>query len=166
MQDREDWFAPLAEQDLDAAAEIERLSFSSPWSRTSFAEAIAQPNLCYFVGAHRKDGVLVGCAGMHIICGECYIDTVAVHPGWRGNGIGRGLLGALIRYAKAQNADFLTLEVRLSNEIAKRLYQAMGFEKAGVRRDFYENPKEDAVIYTRFLTAEEKGETEHENIGN
>lgn len=153
MDKNEITIRPLSEEQTAAAAELERRCFSQPWSQPSLLEAISQEQ-CWFVSAVSVSGTLVGCAGMHMICGECYIDTVAVHPDWRGRGIGRALMKALIQRAERINAAFLSLEVRPSNASAVWLYRTMGFEYVGTRRNFYEEPKEDAAIYTRWLTAE------------
>lgn len=141
---------PLAEGDLDAASEIERQCFTRPWSREALAEAIRN-EASYFVVAVLESGVLAGCAGMHAVCGECYIDTIAVPAAFRRKGVGRAMLEALVRLAEQMHAAFLSLEVRPSNGPAIGLYRSMGFDYIGIRPGFYDAPKEDAAIYTRWL---------------
>ena len=80
--------------------------------------------------------------------GEVYITNVAVSPEYRGQGMGAMLVGFLKEYSKAENADFITLEVRKSNSVAISLYDKMGFKVVGERKGFYENPKEDAILMT------------------
>ena len=87
---------------------------------------------------------------MHTVLGESYVDNIAVLPAHRGRGIGRALTAALVGHARAGGA-FITLEVRASNVPAVSLYASLGFEKAGVRRDFYKAPREDALIFTLYF---------------
>ena len=83
--------------------------------------------------------------------GEVYIDNIAVFYNYRGFGIGTALLKHLINVSKDENCDFLTLEVRVSNKPARKLYEKLGFKEVGVRKNFYDQPREDGIIYTKFL---------------
>ena len=93
----------------------------------------------------------MGYAGSHIVCGECYIDNVAVHPNQRGRGMALALLTELIRLVRERDGVFLTLEVRESNAPARSLYGKLGFSEAGRRRGFYSEPREDALLLTLTL---------------
>ena len=102
-----------------------------------------------FVAEREETGEVLGYAGMEFVCGEGYLDNVAVFPKARRQGAGRALVGALLTYAKAHGGSFVTLEVRPSNAAAIALYESLGFAEAGRRRHFYRDPMEDALLLTR-----------------
>ena len=131
---------------IDRMAELEQLCFPVPWTRRMLISELRNPISRYFVA--EDDGVCVGYAGMQLVVGEGYITNIAVDPPRRRAGIARTLLTALIERAKEEDADFLTLEVRRSNEAAQSLYSAMGFAAVGERRGYYHSPKEDAILMT------------------
>ena len=127
-------------------AELEKLCFSEPWSENALLEEIDNP-AAYFIAAVDGNEVL-GYGGMHTVFGENYIDNIAVFPEYRGRGVGRAVTQALVEKAKADNGVFITLEVRASNTPAITLYTSLGFETVGVRKRFYTEPEEDAVLMT------------------
>ncbi len=137
---------PMTAAHTARLAELEKLCFSEPWSEKALLEEIDNP-AAYFVVVTDGDEVL-GYGGMHTVLGESYIDNIAVFPEFRGRGAGRAVTQALIDKAKENDGVFITLEVRASNVPAITLYESLGFEKAGVRKRFYTNPDEDAVIMT------------------
>ena len=141
---------PLAHEHLGQAAEIERLCFSDPWSEKMLAEHLANP--CSLTLA-AVDGVgrLLGYVGLLAVVDEGYITNVAVRPDCRCQGVASSLLRALEARGRARNLTFLTLEVRQSNAPARALYEKLGYVQAGLRRNYYENPREDAVIMTKTL---------------
>lgn len=134
-------------QDVSAVAEIEKLSFSSPWTEQMIEEEIDNDFAFMFVA--QEDGVICGYCGVQLMVGEGYITNIAVHPEFRRKGIGRLLVQKLIDLAEEAEAEFLTLEVRESNIPAIALYTSMGFETVGVRSRYYTNPTEDALLMTR-----------------
>ena len=136
----------MTEEHISHLAEIEKQCFSTPWSANALAEELDNPHARFFVCI--KDGVVCGYIGAHNIVGEVYITNVAVSPSHRGQGIGAMLVGFLKEYSKTENVDFITLEVRKSNFVAIKLYDKMGFKAVGERKNFYENPKEDAILMT------------------
>lgn len=142
---------PMQERHLDALAELERLCFVHPWTCAGLAAEL-ESGTALFLAAEDETGEAVGYVGSHVVCGECYIDNVAVHPNCRGQGIALAILTELIRLVREQNGVFLTLEVRESNIPARRLYEKLGFSEAGRRRNFYTDPKEDALLLTLTLT--------------
>lgn len=137
---------PMQERHVDDLAEMERLCFVHPWTRAGLAAELESPTALFLVA--EEEGRAVGYVGSHLICGECYIDNVAVHPNWRGRKIALALLTELIRLVKEQDGAFLTLEVRESNAPARALYGKLGFSEAGRRRGFYSEPREDALLLT------------------
>ena len=138
---------PMNADHLDEVAELERICFSTPWSRNMLAEEL--DNACSaFLVAEDDAGRVVGYAGLQVILDEGYIDNVAVRPSCRRMGIADRLLDVFVRFGQA-NLAFLTLEVRPSNTAAVALYEKNGFREAGRRKGYYDNPKEDALLLTR-----------------
>ncbi len=131
-----------------AAAEIEKLCFSDPWSEKSFIESIENPFSHFLV--FEEDEVL-GYIGLYAVSGEGSITNVAVHPEKRGLGIGEALVREATEISRGLLLDYVTLEVRESNTPARRLYEKCGFENVGIRRGFYSKPKEDAVIMNYYF---------------
>ena len=148
---------PMREGHLDSLAALEAVCFSEPWTREGLAAELACDTAVFLTA--ELDGKAVGYAGMHCVCGECYMDNLAVAPELRRGGIGRALMEALIREARGKGASFLTLEVRGSNVPALALYRSLGFFEAGRRKNFYRNPPEDALILTLSKTKTRRGDS-------
>ena len=138
---------PMDRSHLAGVAELERLCFATPWSEAMLAEELYNDTASFIV-AEGEDWSVLGYAGLHVILDEGYIDNVAVRPDCRRQGIADRLLDVFCRFGEEKLA-FLTLEVRPSNEAAVALYRKHGFQEAGRRRDYYEAPKEDALLLTR-----------------
>ncbi len=142
---------PMRLQDLDAVRRIERQSFTTPWSYEAFvSELLENDNARYLVARDGAD--VVGYVGLWIILDEGHITNVAVRPDRRGRGVGRCLLAAITRVARAHGARRMTLEVRKSNVRAQKLYASLGYRAAGVRPQYYVDNNEDAIIMWRELT--------------
>ncbi|MBS3970323.1 MAG: ribosomal protein S18-alanine N-acetyltransferase [Clostridia bacterium] len=131
--------------DIDQVLEVERLSFPSPWSRNAF-EAELHDNLFahYFVA--EQDETIVGYAGMWMVLDEAHVTNIAVHPAFRGLNYGKRLTQELIIQAFKLGANRITLEVRVSNLVARNLYKGLGFREVGVRKGYYSDNNEDAII--------------------
>lgn len=138
---------PMAERHLAALAEIEKACFHAPWSESMLREELGKG---IFLVAER-DGQAVGYVGCQTVLDEGYITNVAVSPDCRRQGVGRALIGTLVSHAGAQGLAFVTLEARTSNMPAIALYENAGFQKVGVRKNFYTAPVEDALLMTFFL---------------
>ena len=138
---------PMDRSHLAGVAELERMGFSAPWNEAMLEEELYNDTASFIV-AEGEDGQVLGYAGLHVILDEGYIDNVAVRPTCRRQGIADRLLDVFCRFGQA-NLAFLTLEVRPSNTAAVALYEKHGFREAGRRKDYYENPKEDALLLTR-----------------
>lgn len=134
----------MSKADLEEVYQIEKESFQDPWSKNSFIEAISNKNNIYLVAI--VDGLIAGYCGCYGVAGEGYIYNVAVGKNYRRQGIGFRLLQDLIEAAKSRGIESLTLEVRKSNLPAIKLYKKLGFVEAGIRKDFYTKPLEDAII--------------------
>ncbi len=142
---------PMTADHLDEVAELERICFSAPWSRNMLAEELNNA-LSAMLVALDDSGRVVGYAGVQVILDEGYITNVAVRPECRRQGIAGKLLDVFLNFAEGNRLAFLTLEVRASNEAAIILYGRHGFRGVGRRRNYYEHPREDAIIMTREFT--------------
>ncbi len=140
---------PMTSAHLDEVADLERICFSTPWSRNMLAEELDNACSAFLVALDPEDGSVVGYAGLLVIADEGYITNVAVRPESRRGGVAGQLLDVFLNFAEANKLAFLTLEVRESNYAAIALYGSRGFRGAGRRRNYYEHPKEDAIIMTK-----------------
>jgi ribosomal-protein-alanine N-acetyltransferase len=132
--------------DVDGVYAIESASFPKPWNREDFVKEMTA-NACARYLVAEEAGEIIGFAGAWIVLDEAHITNIAVTQSCRGRGIGRALTKALLQYAANLGVVYATLEVRKSNETAKRLYQSLGFEYVGVRKRYYEDNGEDALLY-------------------
>ncbi len=137
--------APMTPADIPAVLEIERRSFPTPWPRDAYEHELDHNRTAIYLVA-RREGAVVGYAGMWVVMDEAHITTIAVHPGLRGQGIGERLLIALIDRAGERGARWVQLEVRRSNLVAQSLYRKYGFRDVGVRRHYYSDNGEDALV--------------------
>ncbi len=134
----------MNESHVAAVAELERICFSDPWSENSVASELKNPLAFWLVA--QEDDQLAGYIGSQTVCNETDMMNVAVHPDFRRRGIAEALVNALLAELKAMESTCLTLEVRASNLPAISLYEKLGFEEIGRRKNYYRNPKEDALI--------------------
>lgn len=142
---------PMTYDHVPQVAEIERQCFPDPWSERMLREHL--DNQCAAaLTALGEDGTVLGYAGLLVVLDEGYITNVAVRSAYRRQGIAADLLSVFDRFAEANHLAFLTLEVRSSNAPAIALYEKMGYRRAGLRKHYYEHPREDAVIMTREYT--------------
>ena len=134
----------MTEADVDGVAAVEVATFPTPWSREAFASEMKNVAARYLVA--EKDGCIIGYAGAWIILDESHITNIAVLQPQRGKGVGRALTHGLLQYLSNLGAAYATLEVRKSNQVAQNLYQSLGFIRLGVRKRYYEDNGEDALI--------------------
>ena len=125
---------------------IEEQTSSTPWSLGLFLAEVRRDERDYIVALSTDDECVVGFAGLLYVFGEGHITTVAVDPKAQGGRIGTRLLLELTRRAIARDANSITLEVRASNSAALALYRRFGFAPSGVRKDYYKDPTEDALV--------------------
>ncbi len=128
---------------------IEHECFSMPWTREQLQGQLPDERHVFLVA--EADGEAVGYVGMMHILDEGYISNVAVSAAFRRHGVADALIAALLRRAAELELSFITLEAREHNTPAKELYKKHGFVPVGKRKDYYEQPKEDAVLMTKFL---------------
>ncbi len=138
---------PVTADHLDQMEEIERLCFSDPWSRRLLSELL-ENEAAATLAAVGEDGTVLGYAGIQVVLDEGYVNNVAVRPEYRRQGVASQLLEVFRRFGEGQGLAFLTLEVRDSNQAARALYARHGFVEAGRRKNYYQHPKEDAIIMT------------------
>ncbi len=133
-------------EDLETVLEIEEASFPTPWSRNSFLYELTENQRAIYLVAKNEFNKVVGYIGMWVVFDEGHITNLAAHPLYRRQGVGRTLLNELVAVARRNGVQYLTLEVRRSNLSAQDLYQKIGFVHMGVRRKYYLDNREDALI--------------------
>lgn len=136
----------MAECHIQGISEVEKLCFREPWSPAALREELGKGIFLAAVA----DGLVAGYAGCQTVLDEGYITNVAVRPEFRRQGVAGALLAELLR--RAEGLAFVTLEVRESNAAAIALYEKYGFVRAGMRRGFYRQPTEDALLMTRYFS--------------
>ena len=139
--------------DLDAVLEIEMASFTSPWTREMYLAEMQNVGIsfCYLA---REGATVFGFCSFWRVADELHINNLAVAEPYRRRGIGTALMGYVLKEGARMGAQRATLEVRRSNDAARQLYERLGFSAAGVRRAYYTNPVEDALVLWREQLAE------------
>ena len=144
FSNEEEGIFPMTDGDLAQVVAIEEASFSCPWSQSSFESTLRCPTSHPFV--YRKNGKILGYAVCSTVFEMAELYDIAVAPECRKAGIGAKLLDFVIEYCRKEGAETLFLEVRRSNESAKSLYEKKGFVQDSVRKNYYKNPVEDAIL--------------------
>lgn len=139
----------MTEPQLDRVCEIEKACFANPWSRQSLEAQLGSDTSLFLTAV--EQGEVIGYIGMSAVVDEGYIFNVAVEEKHRRRGVGSALIGELVTYCQKHSFSFLTLEVRSSNQNAVSLYSKFGFIKVGERRDYYSNPRENALLMTKYF---------------
>jgi len=137
--------APMRRRHLRAVLRIEAQVYPRPWTLRLFMSELALRNTRTYTVA-QVDGIVVGYSGLMVTGEDAHVTTIAVDPAWHRRGVGARLLIEMARTAVELGARHLTLEVRMSNEPAKRLYTKFGFAPAGVRKNYYVETNEDALV--------------------
>lgn len=136
---------PMTPLHLDRVMAVEHACFTAPWSKNTFyRELISNPYAMYVVALVGEE--VVGYAGTWLVLDESHITNIAVAPKWQRQGVARKLMEYLLQTALSQGAKGITLEVRRTNLAAQNLYESFGFVVAGVRKGYYSDNKEDALI--------------------
>ena len=134
----------MKENDINGVFEVEKNCFEDYWSKDSFRKELSN-NLAKYLVA-KIDNKVVGYVGIWFVVDEGHITNVAVHEDYRGQKIGDQLIKELVQVCKNNKIISMTLEVRASNVVAQNLYKKYGFKMAGIRKEYYSNNKEDAII--------------------
>jgi ribosomal-protein-alanine N-acetyltransferase len=142
---------PMRIADLDAVLRIEHRSFTMPWTEGMFLSELRNIPTSHLLVARlgESQGQIVGYIGYRVVIDEMHIVVLAVDPTWRQRGIARSLLGAAMDQARQAACTRATLEVRVSNSVAQKLYYSLGFAPVGTRPRYYIRPPEDALILWR-----------------
>lgn len=151
----------LSSEYIKDVAYIESVYFSNPWSEVALFGELSNDCSHFYVAV--ENGKAVGYAGLYVVCGEADIVRVAVLPEYRRNGTAKALL---LESFKANSADCVFLDVRESNTAAIELYKSLGFKDTGVRKNYYSNPTENAVLMKRdsAMSKQYKPSADHKNI--
>lgn len=136
---------PMRKKHLDMVLDIERRAYPNPWSRTVFESELSQGITRSYIVALNGRAVVGYCGALYVV-DEAHITNIAVDPNWHRTHIGTRLLSDMVRRAWNRRIGAITLEVRVSNFNAQRLYQKFGFQPAGVRKGYYQESNEDALI--------------------
>lgn len=137
---------PMDRSHLDAVAALERVCFSKPWPKSMLEEELYNPNVSLVV-AEGEDGSVLGYGEIGVVLDEGCLEKIAVDPDYRRQGVAEAILSAFLRFGQAHLA-FLTLEVRASNAPAIALYEKLGFQQVGRRKNYYSDLHEDALLMT------------------
>lgn len=137
--------------DLDAVAALEAASFTNPWSREMLERELRQSGVARVYAARRPGYRVAAFCTCWFVLDEVHINTIAVDPALRRQGLALQLMAELLRLAAAEGISRALLEVRRSNEPAQRLYERLGFAIVGTRRNYYTHPEEDALVLARTI---------------
>jgi ribosomal-protein-alanine N-acetyltransferase len=132
--------------DLDGVLAIEQASFNNPTTRAWYEGELKRPDVCFIYVLRTADQPVAAFCAFWLVAEQAHINNLAVLPELRGRGLGTQLLEVITHEAARLGASVLTLEVRQSNDAARRLYERAGFYQDGVRKNYYTNPVEDALI--------------------
>ena len=138
-------YREMVQEDIPSVVEIEEEAFPTPWTKEIFEHEMNGNEYAYYVVAE-VDEKVIGHCGMWVVLDECHITNVAVREHLRGNGIGEGLMREAIAFCKELDVRLMTLEVRLTNATAQNLYRKLGFQDGGIRKNYYSDDHEDALV--------------------
>ncbi|WP_163538259.1 ribosomal protein S18-alanine N-acetyltransferase [Gracilibacillus sp. YIM 98692] len=138
-------FRKMTENDIEAVSQIDEKSFPKPWPKQIYYEEMNLNQYAkYFVTTVNEE--VVGFCGTWMVLDEAQVTNIAIHPAYRGRGLGEGLFQYVINYAVAHDVKHLSLEVRMSNLVAQRMYKKFGLQPGGVRKNYYTDNQEDALV--------------------
>ena len=144
------WIAPLeGDLDLDGVLAVEAESFTNPWTREMYAWELQNRAVCHIYVVRTMDCAVAGFCAFWLVFDEIHINNIAMRPQYRGRGLGTALIRHILAEGTRLGARRATLEVRASNQGARRLYERLGFYVAATRRNYYTHPVEDALILWR-----------------
>ncbi len=138
-------FRLMKEQDIDDVLKVEHESFSVPWSREAFYNEITKNQFAAYI-VIEENGQVIGYSGTWVVTDEAHVTNVAILPQYRGRKLGEAMMKKLMEIASELGAKTMTLEVRVSNEVARKLYRKLGFQDGGIRKNYYTDNQEDALI--------------------
>lgn len=143
-------FRPMVSEDVAEVSVIECQAFSTPWRESTFTSLLERPGVEMWIAEHPR-GSVAGYAVLWCIQDEGELANIAIRPTLQRRGIGAELLDCMLGVAGERGIKAVYLEVRTSNEAAQRMYENRGFQQVGVRRNYYERPREDAWVFRKRL---------------
>jgi [ribosomal protein S18]-alanine N-acetyltransferase len=138
-------FRYMREEDIDQVLEVEHASFTTPWSREAFYNELHNNKFAVYI-VLEKDNTIIGYCGTWVVIDESHVTNVAIMPGYRGKKLGESLMTKLMSVAREMGARTMTLEVRVTNHVAQSLYRKLGFQNGGIRKNYYTDNQEDALV--------------------
>jgi [ribosomal protein S18]-alanine N-acetyltransferase len=138
-------FRYMKEEDIDQILEVEHASFATPWSREAFYNEIYNNKFAVYI-VLEEDQKIIGYVGAWVVIDEAHVTNVAILPSYRGKKLGEALLRKMMTVAKDMGARSMTLEVRVTNHVAQSLYRKLGFQNGGIRKNYYSDNQEDALV--------------------
>jgi [ribosomal protein S18]-alanine N-acetyltransferase len=138
-------FRYMREEDIDQVLEVEHASFTTPWSREAFYNEIHNNKFAVYIVLEEEDQI-IGYCGTWVVIDEAHVTNVAIMPGYRGKKLGEALMTKLMSVARELGARSMTLEVRVTNHVAQSLYRKLGFQNGGIRKNYYSDNQEDALV--------------------
>ncbi|MFJ5762999.1 ribosomal protein S18-alanine N-acetyltransferase [Neobacillus sp. NPDC093182] len=138
-------FRYMKEEDIDQILEVEHASFATPWSREAFYNEIYNNKFAVYI-VLEEDDKIIGYCGAWVVIDEAHVTNVAILPEYRGRHLGEALLRKMMTVAKDMGARSMTLEVRVTNNVAQSLYRKLGFQNGGIRKNYYTDNQEDALV--------------------
>lgn len=138
-------YREMVESDIPSVVAIEEEAFATPWTQEIFEHEMNGNAYAHYVVAVEEEEV-IGHFGMWVVLDECHITNVAVRKRLRGHGIGEKLMSEAIKLCKEMNVKLMTLEVRVSNHTAQNLYRKLGFQDGGIRKNYYTDDRENALV--------------------
>ena len=139
-------YRKMTVEDVPAVHAIELATFPTPWTLDSFYYEVNENKFSHYLVAENEEGELVGFCGVWLVVDAAQITNVAVVEAVRGQGLGEALMREAIRVAKEANMDTMSLEVRVTNTVAQNLYRKLGFQDGGIRKGYYTDNQEDALV--------------------
>lgn len=139
-------FRKMTTDDVEEVHAIELATFPTPWTLDSFHYEMRENEFAYYIVAEDEEGNVLGFCGMWLVIDSAQITNVAVVDQARGQGIGEKLMREAMRVAREQNIDIMSLEVRVTNFVAQNLYRKLGFQDGGIRKGYYVDNQEDALV--------------------
>lgn len=136
---------PMVIEDIPAVLEVEQASFSLPWPKEAFEREIALNDYAHYYTVE-QEGLIIGYCGMWVVYDQVQITNIAILPRFRGKGYGKKLLSFMIQKARDYGGAVLSLEVRVSNTAAMTLYKQFGLQPGGIRKQYYTDNQEDALV--------------------
>jgi [ribosomal protein S18]-alanine N-acetyltransferase len=138
-------FRYMKDEDIDQILEVEHASFTTPWSREAFYNEIHNNKFAVYI-VLEEDKKIIGYCGAWVVIDETHVTNLAILPEYRGRKLGEALLKKMMSVAKEMGAKSMTLEVRVTNDVAQSLYRKLGFQNGGIRKNYYSDNQENALV--------------------